>query len=73
MMINWWKTNIDFVEITLHLNENNAWIIFSIELKFNPNIIELDSNTLNGIWFQIQLKRNVMQIGGEGIEKNSHE
>jgi len=62
------------------LNENNAWIKFSIELKFNPNIIELDSNcielnpnTLNGIWFQIQLKRKFMKIGGEGIEFFSHE
>ncbi len=55
------------------MNENNEWHFFSIELKFNPNVIELDSNTLNGIWFQIQLKRNAMQIGGDGIEKFSHE
>jgi len=62
------------------LNENNEWHFFSIELKFNPNVIELDSNciefnsnTLNGIWFQIQLKTNAMQIGGEGIEFFSHE
>jgi hypothetical protein len=61
------------VKIKFHLNENNEWHFFSIELKFNPNVIELDSNTLNGIWFQIQLKRNAMQIGGDGIEKFSHE
>ncbi len=61
------------MKIKFHLNENNEWHFFSIELKFNPNVIELDSNTLNGIWFQIQLKRNAMQIGGDGIEKFSHE
>jgi hypothetical protein len=44
----------------LHVN----WIEF--ELKWNS--ILLNSNTLNGIWVPIQLKRNVVQIGEESIE-----
>jgi len=57
MMINWWKTWIDFVKIKFHSNENIEW--HCIQLEFNSilkctqfNSIQLQNFNSNFIKFQ---------------------
>jgi hypothetical protein len=52
---NQFKKKIDFVTIKFHLNENIEWHLLA-------TWIELDSNTLNGIWIQFNLNKIEFQI-----------
>jgi hypothetical protein len=47
------KKWIHFVIIKFHLNENIEWHCMHLELEFNSNLIQLNSNILIGIWIEL--------------------
>jgi hypothetical protein len=54
------------VKTKFHLNENIEW--HCMQLEFNSIQIHWMEFEFNLTFFQIQLKRSGMQIGGEDIE-----